>query len=227
MQLGMERDTLITWGIAGLLACMALAAFFHVWRLRRRARRFRRLVDKLSPHRLHDVIVADDDELDYFEHLVLLPQGIGLIHVLDYGGVIFADEHIDLWTQVVGRKSYRFPNPLEQLRARLGVIRALTDEERVFGWLLFSERASFPKGRPAQLSLGRELLADLGGQRGEPVDEALRTAWQRLCETVTEAPPGMASRSQASSAAGSRAAIAAGLLFVGLAGLWLYWRLAA
>ena len=225
MQLDIGSEAIITWGIAALLLLLALFTLLHVWRLHRRSRRFRRLIDRLSSQRLHDVVIEDGDGLDYFEHLVLLPGGIALIQVLDYGGVIFADEHIDLWTQVVGKKSFRFPNPLEQLKARLGVIRALTEEDRVFGWLLFSERAEFPKGRPAQLSVGRELAGHLDEKRQGSIDSRLREAWQILCDAVAEAPVGMLTRPRTEGTLSARAAVSVGLLFVSLAGLWLYWRL--
>lgn len=225
MQLDIDSEILVTWGIATLLLLLGLFALLHVVRLRRREQRYRRLVDRLSPYRMHDVVIEDGGELDFFEHLVLLPGGIALVQVLDYGGVIFADENIDLWTQVVGNKSFRFPNPLEQLKARVGVIRAASDEERVFGWLLFSENAQFPKGRPLQLSRGRELLADLSERRAGKIDTGLMTAWHSLQDAVSAAPRDMLAPARTEAAVPAVTAIAAGMLFLILAGLWLAWRL--
>ena len=144
-----------------------------------------KMLRQLSVESMHDVVIENDVE-DYIhiDHLLLLPNGIYVMQTMNFPGTIFAGESIDLWTQVLGKRSFKFPNPLSQLDDIAGSIKAIADTKYVSTWLVFSDECRFPKGKPERVSTVRELKNDLAGLIEGQVSPALNQSWQRLREAT-------------------------------------------
>ncbi|MCG6937405.1 MAG: NERD domain-containing protein [Gammaproteobacteria bacterium] len=85
------------------------------------------------------------------ERLVLTASGVSLVQTVRYAGLIFCAEDIDEWTQMIDGKSYRFANPLVELSHCINTVRVKLPRVPVDGYLLFDHRATFPRGKPANV----------------------------------------------------------------------------
>ncbi|MGD9385440.1 MAG: hypothetical protein PVF28_02730, partial [Thioalkalispiraceae bacterium] len=95
-------------GFALYLSWSPLQQLLVHWRLHS-------LVNRLGKASLKNVYIPDDlGEMIYVEQLILRPTELLLVMIKPFRGNIFAAEQIDLWTQVVGHRSYKFANPLHQ-----------------------------------------------------------------------------------------------------------------
>ena len=107
------------------------------------------LLKNISRKSLHNVIVSDGmDEKIFIEHLILTPKNILLFGVKKFKGLIFAADKIDLWTQVVGNKSYKFDNPLHQLERDALALNSKLENTKIIEKVLFINGSEFPKGKP-------------------------------------------------------------------------------
>ena len=113
------------------------------------------------------------------ENIVLTPQGIYILPIKRYCGIIFAADRIETWTQVVGKRSYKFPNPLPELDAYIMAVRTLLPAVNVEGRILVTSDAQFPKGKPDRVipisKISKEFVIDKG-----EVSDQLREAWSKL-----------------------------------------------
>ncbi|NJN46915.1 MAG: NERD domain-containing protein, partial [Candidatus Competibacteraceae bacterium] len=101
-------------------------------------------------------------------------------------GNIFGQPKDKTWTQRVGRKSFKFGNPLRQNYLHTQAVKALVPGVPVYGQVAFTNVARFPKGVPEGVSALKTLKADLGpllqADTVDPVD--LNGAWQQLQATA-------------------------------------------
>ena len=144
-----NNPDLVTWGVAGiiflfglLLQITEIKEYIAEWKLTH-------LLKNTGSDVLHNITIPDGMDGNIFiEYLILTPKKIILLGVKKYRGLIFAAEKIDLWTQVIGNKSYKFNNPLLQLEndalALISKIENVIIEEKV----LFIKGSEFPKGKP-------------------------------------------------------------------------------
>lgn len=173
------------WMVLGAAAAIALAAtlFISSPALRRMARRWqlRKRVRSLGDELIENAHIPDGMggslRIDY---LVRGEQGITVVTLRHYPGVIFAAENMELWVQMLGTGSHKFPNPLPGLRVQVAAVRALIPDVPVQGVLLFTHGSEFPKGKPAEVMT----LEELGGHRRarrEPGSwPELEHGWERL-----------------------------------------------
>ena len=171
----------IDWAIPSMLILSALymASFPLLENVKQR--QYHRLLKQLSIDTMHDVVVENDlDGYIYIDHLLLLPGGIYVVQLMNFSGTIFAGESIDFWTQVLGKRSYKFPNPLCQVDNITGIIKALADTNKVNSWLVFSDECQFPKGKPDHVSTKGELKNDLSDFITGEVPASLKESWQML-----------------------------------------------
>jgi hypothetical protein len=98
------------------------------------------------------VVFSDglDGEFE-INRLVMLHDSILLIAFRPYSGNIYCADSISEWTQVLGKKSYKFKNPLFELENQVSAIRNYLGEVSIRGVLIFDHSASFPKGHPDQV----------------------------------------------------------------------------
>lgn len=150
-------------------------------------RKINRTILRLSAQYMPNVIVPDDvDGNAYIDYLVLTPGGILVIDVQNYRGILFGAEKIDLWTQLAGRKSYKFENPLPHNQQRVLTVKALVEDVPVEGRVVFSCAGQFPKGIPEGVSMIDTLGADLPHMfTGQQVDDKLKAQWEKLRSVVS------------------------------------------
>lgn len=179
---------------AALGAGAALCIIGALWlRHRRAARSVSAVMGRLGLDRVHDVMIPDglggQIQLDY---LVLTPRGLVVVDVRDYRGTIFAGEAIDRWTQIVGRRSFHFENPLFLNRARMMAVKSLAADVPVYDLVAFTRDGQFPKGMPPQVCYVDQLgecapLATGAGTPGEP-PLPVRLAWQTIRQALVKRP---------------------------------------
>lgn len=213
----------IVWGIALVLF---LAGVFLSWPTLRRGYRDRRLQKKIravGADVLHQVVISDGmDGVVYLENLLLTPDGLLVLPVHRYQGVVFAADGIDNWTQVLGKRTYKFSNPLPQLQSEIQAVKGYVAKMPVEGGVVFTPGVEFPKGRPDKL-LSVEELDALGEQyRTREVPSAYWQAWESLKRQVLT--PEMSQLRQEyaiekDSALNVRMVV--GLLVLLIAGVWL------
>lgn len=175
------------WQIAGLLV-LPIIALVVAWSPLRKIFRHWQLQKYIRclghGHIRQSRINVGEDEV-YVEHLILQPEGLTLLMVRPYRGNIFAAEKIDMWTQVLGHHSYKFPNPLYELERDTQILRAMLNGIQVQGRVIFGQGSRFPKGKP-------ELVYDFAMLRDESkrtkagsIPEKLLSAWTMLLGQAT------------------------------------------
>lgn len=175
----MVFGTAVTVTIISLLhmAAPALRDGFEDWLIRRALGRMGREV-------LNRVVLPDGiDGRVNIDYLVLTDEGVTVVRVKRYPGVIFGGDKVDQWSQVIDNGSYRFPNPLRELRSQVGVVRSLIPGVPVEGMLLFGRDSQFPKGKPDGVYLMSELkrkARNSGVQASASVPDELMESWKAL-----------------------------------------------
>jgi hypothetical protein len=167
----------ISVGVAGVFG-------WRAWRARRERLARAALIGSISLDHVRDVLVPDGDggslHLDY---LLFTPRGLVVLEMRDAAGNIFGSHAMTEWTVMDGARRYTFSNPQASLYDRIAAVKAHADEIPVEGRVVFTRRASFPKGLPRltlrEDSLGVELLM---GERShaERATEPWRQTWARL-----------------------------------------------
>jgi len=151
--------------------------------------RTRRVLKRLGGVYLKDVLVPDgvggEIQIDY---LLRLPDRILVIDLKEMQGVLFGAEKIDEWTQIIERRSYRFPNPLHSNRLRCQAVADLVKPAAVIGRVVFTDASEFPRGRPEGVSTLASLTEDLGIASVEPVAPAIETSWGELTQLARPVP---------------------------------------
>ncbi|MEJ2344640.1 MAG: nuclease-related domain-containing protein [Gammaproteobacteria bacterium] len=182
------------WAALGVGAVLCIVGALWL-RRRRAARSVAAIMGRLGLDRVHDVMIPDglggQIQLDY---LVLTPRGLVVVDVRDYRGTIFAGETIDRWTQIVGRRSFHFENPLFLNRARMMGVKSLAGDVPVYELVAFTRDGQFPKGMPPQVCYVDQLgasapFATAAGLPGEP-PLPVRLAWQTIRQAAVRSLPG-------------------------------------
>lgn len=171
---------------AGLLSLLLLMVLRRRpgWRELRWRRRLRRILRRGSLAMRSRLELPDGlDGSVLVDHLLLTPQGLVLVDVRAYTGALFAAQDVDQWAQIVGGRSFRFPNPIRELENRLTSVRLRAGEDiPLRGLMVFPDEADFPKGRPdcvVRLAELRQLVPPL---RRESVDAELQQLWSRVLD---------------------------------------------
>ena len=109
---------------------------------------------------LNDLTFVIDGESTQIDHVVLSTRGVFVIETKNYQGKIFGKTHEPQWTQRLGRKSFKFQNPLRQnhrhrkfLAEKCGV-----KEEAIVPLVVFTGNADFPKGMPEGVHYPKALV---------------------------------------------------------------------
>jgi hypothetical protein len=183
---------MIALGVA-LLLLLVLAAGFPLWRRYRAKRALLSRIEEVATRYLMDVLLPDGNG-GWFHVDFLLLTGIGVVVVdlRDVPGIIFGSEPMNEWTVMHKHTRTTFPNPLGPMYDRVAIVRALAGEGvPVEGRIVFSDRATFPKGHPKMVtrlaSLGTE-LPPLAGAGSEVMMERLGPAWERLEAAASPSP---------------------------------------
>lgn len=172
-----------------LYVAAALISLLLLWLLIRRRRRLRsasyRLDKALSVVReeeLHQIIIPDGiGGLQEIERLIRTPRGLLIVETYSMAGNMFGADQIDLWSQIVDGRSYKFANPLRHIRNARLALKLLAPEANIFCRVVFTADTFFPKGKPDEVSTLETLkdeLAELNNAnpKGAVTDEA----WSRI-----------------------------------------------
>lgn len=119
---------------------------------------------------------------NYFtvDRLIMRHDGISLLVFKRYPGTIFCAEDIDEWTQMLAGRSYRFKNPLVDLDYHIKAVSACVPDVPVNGYLLFDQRARFPKGYPDRVFQLDNIPDALQRNKQQKVPASITSAWETL-----------------------------------------------
>ncbi len=217
----------LTWSV--FVALVAIAFFISIPLLLNRYKQWKLLkcIQKLGVVSLHNCVIPDGlGGTVYLEHAVMRPDGIGVFFVKCYQGVIFAADNIDSWTQVVGKRTYKFPNPLPELEAALMAVRALIPGVPVYGRILVLPGAKFPKGKPERVRLLTEAAQKEQSNTESQVAAHIESAWKKLEKSAqhAEIEPNPVFIGHSQSAMKQRKILSSVVLMLALG--WLVWRFA-
>ncbi|MDX1696726.1 MAG: nuclease-related domain-containing protein [Thiohalobacterales bacterium] len=171
-----------------LIVLVALAGVLYLLHLRIRRwrgdRATRKIIRRLGARSLQDLVLPDGTGGEVtIDHLLLAPDGLVIVNVMRFDGLIFGGRHTDQWTQVLGRKSYKFENPNHYLQRQINAIDLLVPDAPVSGRLLFSN-ARFPKDKPDGVIVMGDLKSLPRRPRYRDIPGPVRTAWKQLQETM-------------------------------------------
>ena len=175
-----NNPNLVTWGIAGIIILIGfliqiteIKEYIAEWKLSH-------LLKNSGSDVLHNVTIPDgmDDNI-FIEYLILTPTRILLLGVKKYRGLIFAAEKIDLWTQVIENKSYKFNNPLLQLENDALALNSKIENVIIEENVLFIKGSEFPKGKPDNVISIDDINKWKREGKGD-VPKILTTAWNEL-----------------------------------------------
>lgn len=177
----MSSDNTLWLGVGAGVLLLILAGGWWFWSRRSTQGQIRRMLKQLGGVYLKDVLVPDgiggEIQIDY---LLRLPGEILVVDLKEMHGVLFGAEQIDEWTQIVERRSYRFPNPLHDNRLRCQAIAELIRPNPVSGRVVFTETSEFPRGRPDGVSTLTTLVEDLGISTPQPTSPTIEESWGEL-----------------------------------------------
>jgi len=170
----------MTWGPPIMLLVLALIFGYTTIKNWLKELFLNRTVRKLGVAALRNIVIPDGmDGRVLIENVILTPNGIYILPIKRYCGIIFAADNIETWTQVVGKRSYKFPNPLPELETYLMAARNLLPAVNVTGYILVTRDAEFPKGKPERI-IPLAQVAEVLATKSEEVPDQLRNAWDKL-----------------------------------------------
>jgi hypothetical protein len=97
--------------------------------------------------------------------------------------VIFADDNIDFWTQVIDKGSFKFNNPLVQMDEDIMSIRALLSGSNVSGLMVFTDESDFPKGKPDRI-MSLSDLKERAYNKNDQISNKLQEDWEHLMQII-------------------------------------------
>ncbi len=181
------------WWLAGgatiiVLLLVLLSSVQRHLRATAEQRKIKRVVMKTAVQFMPNIELPDEVAgAVHVDYLMLTPGGIIVIDVLNCRGILFGGEKIDMWSQLVGRKSYKFENPLPHNQSRVQTIKFLLDPKvPVAGRVVFSSAGTFAKGVPEGVSMIDTLQHDLAHFTvNSEVPQLVKDAWEKLRARAT------------------------------------------
>jgi hypothetical protein len=191
------EDLIVQVTVAVMLAAgLALVgvAGYRRWRRHRAHRQLVRSFATASAALLTDVLIPDGSGGHlHIDFLLLTGRGLLVVDFRDAAGIVFGGEHMREWTVMNGHERSTFLNPLETLYDRVAAVKALAGDVPVDGRIIFTERATFPKGRPPHVlrlaSLEAEYPPPEPGSAPHPA-ERYRPAWDEVVRQAEPSPLG-------------------------------------
>jgi len=175
----MSQSALII--LAVIFVILLTGLLLPVVRKGKRERDIQKVLKTLGCASYRDVVLVDMlDEQVYLEHIVLLPDKIALISFKRFRGNIFAGENIDYWTQVVGSKSFKFPNPFGELEPAVAALKGAMKGIDVQPYIVFTNNCEFPKGKPESVMTLAQAAVQFGEQRCETLSLSTQQSWEAL-----------------------------------------------
>jgi hypothetical protein len=178
----LERDpAAITLVAAGLAIVLILLVNRKRLQLRIGEWRIQRCLKQIGCDQIRNLICPDGLDGYYtIDRLALVQDAILLIAYKPYGGNIYCAERIAEWTQVIGKKSFKFANPLFELENQLTALKFLAGGMPVHGFLFFNHSTAFPKSHPEVVLNPDNIPHRFLGANCEPVNPQVQAAWEQL-----------------------------------------------
>ncbi len=146
----------------------------HNWRTQR-------CLSNLGLDQIHNLSCPDGlDSFFSIDRLILLDHSILIVNYKKYPGKIFASEAIDDWTQMLGQKSFKFPNPLFNLSIQLQSLQKCIPDIPIEACIFFDSSAEFPKGMPKQVFLPSHIEERFFYKTRHKVNPDVMKAWSKL-----------------------------------------------
>ena len=178
--------------ILSALAALAILFCILIWlRQRRKAQSAEHQLAKVSRAILHNFLIPDGNEGEILvEYALLTRRGILVLDFKDVSGHVFGSDSMQDWTVISGDRRYTFSNPQSGLYDRITAVKRLLPDLPVGGYVVFSSRANFSKGQPANVILLKNLCESLGKEKrrnkGQPGDDYM-AHWDRLRQEAVTA----------------------------------------
>lgn len=175
--------------LSGVLLLLLAVVMFALPALSRQCKEWRmvRCINNTAEETLRDVFLSDGvDGVHYFPFIMLTRQAIVFFKTMQFRGIIFAADTIDYWTQVVGKRSYKFHNPMPGLEAETASIKALDKKMQVEGRVVFTSDSHFPKGKPDAVMLETDIKAYLQDRMQGEIQPSLQQSWALLKAAASE-----------------------------------------
>ncbi len=131
-------------------------------------------------HALHDVTLPTSNSTTQIDHIFVSCCGVFVVETKNYKGWIYGREGDRQWTQKLGRRSYRFQNPLRQNYRHVKTLQDLLGlpPETIHSVIAFVGNCRFKTTMPANVVRGGRFAAYIRSFRepvfsAEQVDQAL------------------------------------------------------
>ncbi len=171
---------LMTWAPVIVLLVLALILSYASFRNWLTEQKMYRRIRRLGVATIRSIALPDGvDGRVFIENIVLTSAGIYILPIKRYCGIIFAADNIETWTQVFGKRSYKFTNPLRELDTYVMVVQNLLPGTPVEGRILVTNEAEFPKGKPTRVIPISKIPDELVLEKGE-ISSQQREAWKKL-----------------------------------------------
>jgi len=183
-------DPIILW--SGIAAIVILVIVLGVLLYRHKHptddKQIDNVIKELGIAHQKDVIISDGVYGYHFiDYMILFPEQIMLLGVQHYEGYIFGADNIEEWAQVVNKKSYKFPNPLQDYQTCSQTIKGLIKNANVVARSVFTSSSEFPKGVPGGVYLMENFKGELAQLvRGKPLDPKNEAVWNQLVVLTTD-----------------------------------------
>lgn len=179
----------ISYGLLGLLLLTAIVSVLFFNKIKRAYTDWYlfHTVKKLGHTIMQNIILPDGmDGTVCIDNLILMPDMILIVSVGHYEGAVFASENIDIWTQVVGKRSYKFNNPLLKLEQDVAAVRTHTGKIKVVGILVFSNDVAFPKGKPDNVISVAEVKQRFASLDEKEINDDCLDAWNKIKDKILD-----------------------------------------
>lgn len=143
--------------------------------------RMQRCLNQIGIEQIRDLVCPDGLDGHYrIDRLALTPDTILLVSYKPFIGNIYCAERIAEWTQVIGRKSFKFTNPLFEMENQITALTLAVGAVPVQGCLMFGQGAVFPKGHPQSVLQPETIPPQYRRGQGKPVNAEVQAAWEHL-----------------------------------------------
>ena len=177
-----ENQPIVFVAAAVGISVVIVFVLFRYYRRNQHQRQINKVIKDLSRQQLKDILIPDSVNGEIWIDCVLLTDGgVIVFDIRDYVGRMFGGDKINEWTQMIGVKSHKFPNPLIELPARIHAVQEIVGGIPVIGHVIFTCRGTFPKGKPDDVYMVDEVYEKLSSfLRPALPTENLEKAWQKL-----------------------------------------------
>lgn len=173
----------VTWSVTVLILVIGLFLQLAWLKIYAGEWTLNKLLKNAGLKSLHNVSISDGvDGKIFIEHLILTPNNILLLGVKKFRGLIFAAKKINLWTQVIGKKSYKFENPLHKLENDISVLNTKIENTKIVGKILFINGSEFPKGKPDDVITISDIKSWPKKDANTEIPTTLLNDWDQLTE---------------------------------------------